>query len=175
MALSPIIEFLLSQNRPTGGRLCHSNRLQFQIPFIPPNTQFTWALSPPSNAYAAIKYAYSVGSEVIPNTVYTEATQGGDMYVVGFIASDWIANVIDYFIIFTEAQPIYTNTINYSTLAQCQYGTQWNVLIPSEEDYEEIMHRLDAYAARASERLQMEANSYLKEMVKKQPISGGRR
>ena len=165
MGLPAIIEYLFSLNRPTGGRLCHPNRLQFHIPFLPPLVQFGYSLAPPSGAYAAIKYQMTYGGEMIPGNIYVEATQGGDQYVVGFISSDWINIVNDYFVLFTTAQPIYTKTINYSTLAQVFWGTQWNLLIPSEQDYDGIIAHLAEYGTE-------ETNNLLRQMMEKRP--GGR-
>ena len=165
MGLPAVIEYLFSLNKPTGGRSCHSNRLQFNVPFLPPFVQFAYALAPPSGAYAAIKYQMTYGPEIVPGNLYVEATQGGDMYVQGFISADWINIINDYFILFTTAQPIYTKTINYSNLAQVFWGTQWNLLIPSEQDYDIILGHLKEYSTEST-------NDLLRQMLEKRP--GGR-
>ena len=170
--LPTVMEFLLSQHRPHGGRYCHPSRVQFIIPAIPPGVTISFTVGPPTGYYAAIKFAASHPDEVVPYTMWEDFTQAGDKYVTGLVASDWQREFLPYFILFTAENPISAQIQNRSVLNQPFLASQWNVLIHNREDFDEVMKLLETYGNQTSQTLLLQANDLLKQMIK---ASGGRR
>ena len=157
---SPIIEYLLAQSRPGGGFLCFASRWQFLIPVLPPGLTLNFTIGPPTGYYAAIKYALSISQDTVPRTVYNTVTQGGVTYTVGMITPDWSREYLNYFIVFTEAEPILLELTNISNVNQRCDATQWNVLIPTQEDFLLVKEHIAAQSS-------LVTNSLLKELTKK--------
>ena len=162
--LSPIVEYLLSLNRPGGGRLCYQHRMQFLIDPYPPLTQLLWSLAPPLNSYAAIKYSGTVSENTIPGAFFMEAVHAGNLYISGFIEADWMREYLAYFLMFTRSEPIYFRLVNTSTLNQQFIGTQWSLLITTEQDLQAINRHLAEYSANVTGKLAQETNQLLRQI-----------
>lgn len=174
MALSPSIEFLASLGRPGGGRLCHPFRVQYLMPNMPPGVVLSFAVAPPVNIFAAFKYGATYSPETRPDTIYIEMSQSGDMLIQGLCAADWIANYMDYFIIYSWSDPLYVQMINTSNLTQRWVSTMWILLVTSERDYVEIIRLLEAYQSKTTTDADIERNNLLQQLIDKYPRIGGR-
>jgi len=159
--LPGIIEYLSSQQRSlAGGRLCRPGRLQFAFPLIPPGFQLNFSINPPFNAYAAIKYGMSY--QCLPGVVYLETEQAGDIYIAGLIEADHMREMLPYYILYTVQSPINVLLINQSALNQQALGTQYMLIIQTEDDLKEVREHLRACSMVESNRLASEANELLR-------------
>lgn len=163
--MTPIIEYLLSLNRPGGGNLCFPHRMQFIIPQFPPLTTLSFNLYPPLGVYAAIKYASSISPQGVPGAIYMEITQAGSMYAQGFGEADWTRESLPYFVVFTQGKPIYIQLSNVTALHQRLAATQFNLLIPSKDDLDNVYRHLDAYGGGITGRAGEAANVLLSQIV----------
>lgn len=170
--LSPIIEYLFAQNKLGGVRLCHPSRLQFILD-LPAGTIVTFDLAPPASYWGAIKYSGTIGDEVVPNTVRMEASQSGDMYIDGEVTSDWMREYLAYFVYFTTRSPLHILMENTSNLAQRFVGTQWSLLIPDKDSYEELLAHIKAYSEVTANALAVEANRLLAIVAGEKPKPQG--
>lgn len=159
--LSPIVEYLFALRRTTGGPLCYPGRLQYIIPVIPPGITLSFALTPPSNCYACIKYSSTLSNQMVPGALYLDILQAGNKYALGFDEADWNREYLAYFVVFTHSDPIYMQVTNVSALNQWSAATQWNVMISTEKDYNQVLEHIVAWSTIASSRLAEDANKLL--------------
>lgn len=163
--LPAIIEYLSSQELPGGGRLCRPGRLTFNFPLLPPGIQINFSVLPPFSAYAAIKYGMSY--EALPGVIYIETEQGGDMYITGLIEADHMRELVPYYILYTEARPINVLMQNQSALAQRALGTQYMLIIDTEDGLEYVESQIKALSAIEGDRLAREANELLTAILRR--------
>jgi len=179
MSLSPIVEYLLAQRRPApdsgriGSPLCFPARWQFLVPLIPPGAILSFTLTPPFGAYIGIKHAATFSNAMNPGTLFWDVSQGGNKFSFGWIEDDWVTHPLSYFIVFSDAEPLYAQLTNTSALNQQFIATQWTILIPTEEDWRLVIKHLDAYSQINTEALAQEANALLQRLVGLKKGGGG--
>ena len=160
--LSEVIAYLAAQRTAGGGGpICYTSRAQSLIRVLPPGVRVNFTIAPPQNMYAAIKYDSTASGDLMPGTLWMEATQAGNTYESGEVNDDWIRDYMTYYILFTQAEPIYFSLWNMSTLNQRFLATQWAILIPTENEYLEIIKHLRDYSKIATLDIAREANRLL--------------
>lgn len=177
--LPTLIEYLSSQIKPGGmGRLCNPGRLQFNFPLLPPGFQLNFSIFPPFNSFAAIKYGMSY--DAIPGNIYLEVSHGGNTYIAGIIENDHMIEILPYYILYTQSDPLQVLLQNQSVLNQAALGTQYMVTIATEEDCNAVKNHIIAYSSIETNRLAVEANRLLRAIaieqgaeVPRDPITGG--
>jgi hypothetical protein len=162
--LSPIIEYLFAQNRLTGERLCHPDRLGYYME-IPPLMTVYFTLVPSHNSYAAIKYASTISDDAVPGAFLFYTYQGGDPYGPGVDYPDWTREFLPYFVLFSTGMPIQVKMVNLTNMNQQVSGGQWNLIISTEENYREVIKRLDQYCGVADRANQQEAIKLLQQLI----------
>lgn len=160
-----IIEYLLAVTGDKGN-LAFPSRWQFIVPRIVPGQRIDWSLSPPLGAYAGIKYAFTNSAEMVPGTLYMEISQAGSKYVMGTVESDWTRDYLGYFVFFTDREPINVQLTNVSVLTQRFVATQWNILIPNEQQFGEVLKHVKAMSSVGTLAEQQKCNDLL-EAIKK--------
>lgn len=177
--LSNVIEYLLSLERPGGGRLVYAGGSQFIVPAFPPNTAITLTTAPFGNDYAYIPYYAAIGPAVVPGAFWGWGQHFGNRLYTGVIASWFMQNALDSFVFVTESEPAIAQLTNQTALNQYYEGISFFVAIASEDDYHRVLEALARLGTSArTEQLAIEANRLLRKLageppVPEPPIGGG--
>jgi hypothetical protein len=141
MALSPIIEFLLTLERPGGGRLLQSGASQY-IVTIPPNTSIVVDLAPELDDWLQILYLVSFDPVMVPSAFYAYGSNMGVRSYEGIATQWWTNTTVDTYVIVSERSPTEALIQNLSNLNQYYHGNTHFLSIRSEEDYNEVRKAL---------------------------------
>ena len=162
-----IMSLLAERSLYAGGPVLSTAKWQFLIPLLPPGMIADFNLTPPRGAYAAMKYSFTMSSDIVPGSIYASAGQGGTKDVIGYIMPDWQSPAPEngYYIVFTAASPIVVQIINDSNVNQTFSGTQNNVVMPSEESFFTFIEFVKDYGRRAQATVARECNILLEQLV----------
>lgn len=166
--LSYVIEYLLSLERPGGGRLVFGGGSQLIVPAFPPNTTITLTVAPYGNDYAYIPYYSAFAPAMVPGAFWGWGQQYGNKQYTGTLGSWFLTNPspLDAFVFVTEAEPAIAQLTNQSPLNQYYEGISFFIAIASEEDYHAVLEALARLATSARlEQLANEAVELLKVMT----------
>ncbi len=179
MGLPYVIEYLLSLERPGGGRLVYAGGSQLLVPAFPPNTTITLTTAPFGNDYAYIPYYTAFGPAMVPGAFWGWGQHFGNRQYIGTVASWFMANSLDSFVFVTQSEPALAQITNQSPLNQYYEGISFFVAIATQDDFKEVLEALARLATSArSEQLAVEANQLLRSLATgkpaPQPPIGGR-
>jgi hypothetical protein len=166
MSLSYAIEYLLTLERPGGGRLVHGGGNQLIIPIFPPATTITITSAPFGNDFAYISFLAAFGPALVPGAFYAWGQQWGSRTYDGNLASWLINNELDCFAVITQSEPSTAQIANQSPLNQYYEGIGFFIAIPSEEDYHLVLEALKRLGTSAQlEELGRQANAMLSKLT----------
>ena len=84
------------------------------------------------------------------------------MYIQGNIEADLMRELLPYYIVFSQSNPIGLLMRNNTALNQIAYATQWQLIINTEDDFRQVMARLKERSAETETQLARESNFLLK-------------
>lgn len=170
MGLSYVIEYLLSLERPSGGRLCYAGVSQLIIPIFPPNTTITLESGPLGSDYAYLPYLSTLGPAMVPSAFSGWGQQYGSRQYTGVLTSWFLNNILDSFAFVTDAEPGIAQITNQTALFQYYEGMVFIICIATEADYHMVLEALKRLSTSArSEQLAAEANLLLRSIATGEP------
>lgn len=141
MALSFVMEYLLSQERPGGGRLVMPGASQTIVPLFPPNTYISLIFPPPEPIYAQIWTWIRIGASVNPGAFEGYFQQaGGNM--INAIFNDSNGIFLDFYMPVTQASPVLARIENVTNLTQYWESYGAYVEVQTREDYGLVLEHL---------------------------------
>lgn len=172
------IEYLLTLQRPGGGRLVIAEGVQIVIPIFPPNTGLTLSAFPIASDYALIIFGVGYGPNMVPNSFQGYAQTWGSRKIQGTWTAEVITTELQGFEWITKGEPSLIHLENVSGLNQVFETDYVGLRIQSEEDYHLVIEALQHTATSAkSEQLASEANQLLRAIAggppSPQPPIGG--
>lgn len=174
MALPFIIEYLVAQEHPGGGRLVYQGAESIVIPIFPPNTTITVISTPVEGVYCQIDFVAYVGTAVVPGAFSAILLQAGARPVDATIGTSAIGRELNFFIPYTDSLPFISSVTNETALNQYYEVLFQHIAISTKDDYERVVQDVERLGRSAtSEQLQVEANSLLLrllEVSKPQPV-----
>ena len=169
MGLPYFIEYLLTLERPGGGRLTHVGLTQTIIPIFPPATTLNYQSRPRQGMYATIWFKSLFSPVMVPNAFTLWGQQYGAMWMSGTVTQLIIEQGAEYLIMVTEGEPYLGSITNVSGLNQYWEGTTVFLNIASEEDLKLVRAELRKLtSAQANELLDL----IEKKLPPKRGISG---
>jgi len=166
MALSYIIEYLLSYQRPGGGPLVRGSVSQLLIPIFPANTSITLTSGPLGTDYGYIPFRLGLGPAMVPNAFSGWAQQWGGRVQEGVLTAYLMTRDIDAYGLVTESEPSIAQITNESPLNQYYEGYTFVLAIRSEEDFGLVLDALRHISTSAkAEQLAQEANALLRQLT----------
>ncbi|MDO9579925.1 MAG: hypothetical protein Q7J06_05085 [Bacteroidales bacterium] len=163
MSLPYVIEYLLTLERPGGGRLVNAGAGELIIPAFPPNTTITFKTVPIEGDYMYISHRCGFGRAMIPEAFFVRVSQWGNMTYEGIVGSWLLNNCLDLFVSTTRSEPAQTQIQNLTGLNQYYEGLTFFLRIQTEDDYNLVMKALARMGTSArSEQLAEEANALLR-------------
>lgn len=161
MALPFVIEYLLAQERPGGGRLVTAGSMQTVAPALPPGFTVTLTYPPPTSIYCQIWFWLRFGASMVPGALSGWYQQAGTLQYGG-IAYDVIGNQMDFFIPVTHSEPMIVSGTNNSPLNQFWEAYAGFIEIQTKEDLDLATERIARIGTSARlENLQAETNRLL--------------
>lgn len=142
MGLPYVIEYLLTLERPGGGKLVYGGVSQLIIPAFPPGAIITLTTAPYGDDYAYIPYYSAVGPAMVPGAFYGWAQQWGNKQYEGTVSSWFTANSLDSFVPVTQSEPAVAQITNQSALNQFYEGVSFFVGITTKDDYNMVLEAL---------------------------------
>ena len=164
MALSYVIEYLLSRTRGQGYLVNHSAS-QTIIPAVPPGFEVTLALLPAGNDYANIVYESGLFPNMVPDSFYSEAQYAGNQTVAGVLSSHWVQRMNSSFQVISRAMPAVLTIRNITNVNQFYGGVAYFISIKSEGAYQEVLEELSHLGNSRMEGLAKESNRLLNILV----------
>ena len=173
MALSRMIEYLLSIRRPGGGgSLVTQGQSQTLINIMPPGQVVTLQAYPFQNDYMDILFQWGFDPAMVPNAFYAWGSYFGARLWEGITHSWWMNNNIPAFVFITEAEPAYALILNRSPVAQYYAGTASHIAIATEDDFHLMFENIEYMATSKKQNvLSVAANGLLRQLVR---LGGGK-
>jgi len=141
-----LAEYLLSVEKPEGGKLVRHGGTIIRIPTFPPNFSWTWTVYPRNNAYANIQYGFLISPAIVPGAFYLESRQAGVLFSGGFV-NEMSFRFTNLWIDFTEANPIVTTITNVTPLVQYWENANAYMVIATEDDYKIVKKLISEWYA----------------------------
>lgn len=135
MALPYFIEYLLTLQRPGGGRLVHVGLTQTILPSFPPNTTLDYQSRPRAANYGTLWFRSHFSQAMVPNAFTAWGQQYGAMWMTGTLTQLILSEPADYYILVTRAEPFLGSITNITNLNQYYEGITAFVNIRTEEDF----------------------------------------
>jgi len=151
LAMPGLIEYLVAQERPGGGRLVPHQMLQYQVPYIPPATATVQSFSainttPNANDHAAIGWFIASDSRMNPDILNVSIFQRGADVVTMQLATDHIRDGLPAFLVITRDQSLRWELENLSRFPQWFQGSIFYLGCASIEVLELLRSHVRAYS-----------------------------
>ncbi len=170
MGLPYAIEYLLTLERPGGGRLVNFGVSQLVIPVFPPSTSIQLTTSPWGDDYAYISYYSGFGPAMVPDNFTITLTQYGNLTYSAVISSLATGLILEGYLPITQSEPSISSITNITTLNQYYEGIVFFVRIATAADWELVREALAT--AVKSKQLAGEANRLLRVMAGEPALEG---
>ena len=165
MALPFVIDYLLAQERPGGGRFVFPGVMQLSIPIFPAYTTLDFSFPPPTSIYAQIWTWYRFGNGIVPGAFEGWVQQAGTR-AYDMVIYDMAGNNVDFFIVASQAEPVLTKITNLTPLNQYYEGYSGFIDIKTEGDYELVTEHIKRIGTSAKlESVAIEAKGLLQRMA----------
>lgn len=165
MALSPIIEYLLS--RPRGNAMLLNQSIsQTVIPAVPASTQYSFQQLPGTD-FAAIIYESMVSPDVIPDAFSIVSQYAGNQYVGGIGDSTINGQTLNSFLIISHNLPAVMTLRNRTNVSQYYAGVVYFLSVKTEYVYKEVIEELERVSSQKMEPLASESNNLLSSLISK--------
>lgn len=142
MFLPFAIEYLLTLERPGGGRLLQQAMQQQVIPNFPPNYTVTLSLPPGANTRANIVYFQGFDRNIVPNAFRWSLLQYGTRMSQGILTRGFIETGAACFGIITRTAPAIVTIANLTNLFQWYEGTVAFLSIDTIQDFAMVQDAL---------------------------------
>lgn len=164
------IEYLLTLQRPGGGRLVIPEASQILIPIFPPNTSLTLSVHPYGSDYSLIKFGLGFGPNMVPNTFQGYVQTWGSREIQGTLTAEVLNTELQGFVLITQSEPSVLSVTNISGLNQVFEIDSVNLRISTEDDYKLVLEALARLGTSAKlEQLAQEAVLLLGKLVGEAP------
>jgi len=164
------IEYLLTLERPGGGRLVQQGGSQTIVPVVPPNTQIVLNVFPLAGDYIDILYHNIFDPAMVPMVYFAVEQHWGQRTHDGTLTSSAMAYPIDSYIIISESEPAFVRIFNMSPVNQFYSGAIFFIAVKSEGDYNLVKEAL-RFAGTSQEEVQLarESNRLLRKIAGEPP------
>ena len=142
--LSALTEYLLSLERPGGGRLLLMGAQQM-LAVVPPNVSFTLEVVPGDGEYAYLVYFSTFDQAMVPEAFLAYAQQYGARPYEGVVVEGFTRPILGSFIVLTRGAPCLIRISNLTSLNQFYAGLAFWLTVASEEDYAVVQDALRRY------------------------------
>lgn len=167
MGLPYFIEYLLTLERPGGGRLVHIGLTQTIVPAFPPGYTLTYHSAPQNNRYACLWFRSHLSPNIVPGAFTGWGQQYGASLMNGTLSELVVGQQSDYYIIVTDAEPYIGQLTNVSGLNQYFEGVTAYLDIETKEDMKLVRMHLERLTSSPIEPLVSEAVKVLGEIQRK--------
>lgn len=166
MALSPIIEYLLAQEKSPGQPLVFNSGNQTIVPAFPPNTTTNFYLEPSEGEFAYIAYKGIWDTANVPVAFGVYIQHYGVRTFDGFLTQ--VLGVLgqEGWAIVTAAQKLLMRVTNRSNLNQLLIAGYLWLTVKTAEDYVLVRKAIEQYGESVrSQELHQEANRLLGQVL----------
>ena len=170
-ALSPLIEFLQYQQKPSGEQLTLIGGSYVEVPAFPPNTTVVVSQSPGEGEVAWILFSLTFDPSIVPRAFQCYLQKYGARSYDGLLTSGPINFQHPTLTVVTKTQKSFMSIRNTTNLAQYfAMQTLW-LTVNTDEDYDLIKDIVRRYGVSArSEALAAQANTLLAQLLTAQGI-----
>ncbi|MDO8635685.1 MAG: hypothetical protein Q7R34_05490 [Dehalococcoidia bacterium] len=168
--LPAIVEYLLTLERPGGGRLVLQGNQQTTVLAFPALTTVTLA-AVPTTEYMFISYKVGFDPGMVPGAFFAIGQAYGARPYDSPIYQYLTGTDVDVWIPITKNRPTYARITNLTNMPQFYSGRNWYIIINTEDDYKLVQDALRRlYTSTKSEALMAELTRILGLMATAQGV-----